>query len=153
MPTAPKNARARKSRRVSWPEPGRADGGEFRLTTKRLAGIIGLLVMLVGAVPTYWTISDHWMNRQETLKAMKDHADHDAAAQAWTTYGFAQNRVDYLEDKLAECELHKATHAKMDPVEAGICARYEAKYRTKTDEANQLKARALESAKEKALLQ
>ena len=144
-----KKKAAPRSRRVSWPGPNQKDEGEFRLTWGRIAAGVAMMVALVGAVPTYWTISDHWMNRKEIQTMMKEHADHDASAQAWTTYGFAQNRVEYLDDKLAECQLRTATHAKLDPVEAGICTRYESKYKMKTDEANQLRSKAVEAARER----
>lgn len=141
----------RRSRRVSWPEAGHdEDVGEVRITTKRLFAFVTFVILCIGAVPTYWTISDHWMNRQEIQKMMRDHADHDASAQAWTTFGFAQNRVEYLDDKLAECELRRAAH-KPDPVELGICTRYESKYKAKADEANQLRSKAVESTREKAV--
>lgn len=144
-----KPLRERVSRRVAWPEPGHENGGEFRLTLGRLVGIITVLAAIIGAFPAYWTISDHWMNRAEIEKAMKAHADHDAGVQTWNQYGFAANRVEYLDDRQAECDAKKMTQAKLGPADAAICARYEAKFKAKTQEANDLKAKAMESTKEK----
>lgn len=138
------------SKRVAWPEPGHEGGGEFRLTWGRLAAIVGVFVGVAGTVPVYWTISDHWMNRQEVEKAMKAHADHDNGVQAWNQYGFAANRLEYLDDKQAECESKKLVNkGLLAPDDAAICARYEAKYKSKQTEANDLKAKAMESTKEK----
>ena len=139
----------RPSRRVAWPEPGREQGGEFRLTWGRLAAVVTLLLALAGGVPVWWTISDHWMNRAEIEKALKSHADHDSGVQAWNQYGFAANRLEYLDDKAAECDAKKMTQEKLSPADAAICTRYESKYKTKQQEANDLKAKALEATKEK----
>ncbi len=147
MKTAVKRKPA--SRRVAWPEPGRQEGGEFRLTWGRLAGIATVLVALIGAVPTYWTISDHWMNRDEIKAAMKTHADHDASVQTWNQYGFAANRLEYLDDKAAECDAKRMTTAKLAPADAAICARYETKQKAKAAEAADLRAKAMEATKEK----
>lgn len=119
------------------------------MTWGRLSAIVGIIAAMVAAVPTYWTISDHWMNRQEIQKAMKDHAEHDNGVQSWNSYGFAANRVEYLDDKIAECDAKKMTQTKMTPVDVAICSRYEAKYKIKTDEAATLKSKALEQTKEK----
>jgi hypothetical protein len=137
------------SKRVSWPEPGYKDGGEFRLTWGRLAGIVTVLVGLIASVPVYWTISDHWMNRAEVEKAMKSHADHDASVQSWNQYGFAANRLEYLDDKQAECDAKKMVNATLKADEAAMCARYESKYKSKQTEANDLKAKAMDTTKEK----
>jgi hypothetical protein len=137
------------SKRVAWPEPGHQDGGEFRLTWGRLAGIITLLIAMFAAVPTFWALSDHWMNRGEIEKAMKTHAEHDAGVQTWNSYGFAANRVEYLDDKQAECDAKKMTQAKLIPADAAMCARYETKLKAKTLEAAELKSKAVESTKEK----
>ncbi|MGH7490700.1 MAG: hypothetical protein ACREMY_34560 [bacterium] len=145
--TKPKRTVA--SRRVAWPEPGRSNGGEFRITWSRLITIIGVLVSAIVAVPTFWTISDHWMNRGEIEKALKTHADHDAGVQQWNQYGFASNRVEYLDDKAAECDAKRLVKSRLDPVDAATCARYEAKLKTKTDEANELRAKAMEATKER----
>lgn len=142
-------SRSRTTKRVSWPEPGYRDGGEFRLTWGRLAAIVTLLIGLVGAFPAYWSISDHWMNRTEVEKALKAHADHDASVQAWNQYGFAANRLEYLDDKHAECEAKQMVTTKLVAYDAAICARYEAKLKTKTTEASDLKAKAMETTKEK----
>jgi hypothetical protein len=137
------------SRRVAWPEPGHKDGGEFRLTWGRLAAIGGALLALVAAVPTFWALSDHYMNRAEIEKSMKSHADNDARVQSWNQYGFAANRVEYLDDKQAECEAKKMTSAKLTPVDAALCSRFDAKLKTKQTEAADLKAKAMEATKEK----
>lgn len=137
------------SRRVRWPEPDRPEGNEFRLTWARLGGIILGLVSLAGAVPLYWTISDHWMNRAEIQTAMKAHAEHDAGIQAWNQFGFAQNRLDYLGDKQAECDAKRMVEDKLPTVDAAICARYEAQLKSKQTEANELRAKAMETTKEK----
>jgi hypothetical protein len=137
------------SRRVAWPEPGRDEGGEFRLTWGRLAAIITTFVALAGAVPLYWTISDHWMNRQEIEKKIKDHADHDNGVQAWNAYNFAANRVEYLDDKVAECGNAEMVQKKVSPDIAANCARYRAKLQGKQQEANDLRSKAQETTKEK----
>jgi hypothetical protein len=134
---------------VAWPEPGREQGGEFRLTWGRLSAIITALLAIAGGVPIWWTISDHWMNRQEIVKAMKDHADHDASVQAWNQFGFAQNRAEYLGDRQAECDAKRMTQEKLSPADAAICARYESQLKAKTAEASDLKAKAMETTKEK----
>ena len=72
MPLSPKS---RPSKRVAWPEPGRPEGGEFRLTWGRLAGIIGTLAAIVSAFPAYWTVTDHWMNKAEIQQALKSDKD------------------------------------------------------------------------------
>lgn len=138
-----------RSRRVAWPEPGRSEGGEFRLTWGRLAGIATILLGLVAAVPTFWALSDHYMNRTEIEKAMKAHAEHDAGVQTWNQYGFAANRLEYLDDKAAECDAKRMTTKQMAPADAAICARYEAKQKAKAAEAADLKAKALDATKEK----
>src|SRR6516225_1526677 len=130
------------SRRVAWPEPGREEGGEFRLTWGRLAAIIGLVLTVAGGIPVFWTISDHWMNRAEIEKKMKDHSDHDNGVQAWNAYNFAANRLDYLDDRNAECDAEQMVKQKLTPDRVAICARYQAKYKAKLDEANALKQKA-----------
>lgn len=148
--TVAQKAKRPASRRVSWPEPGHEGGGEFRLTVGRLTAIIAFLIALASAFPAWWTISDHWMNRAEIEKAMKSHSDHDAGVQQWNQFGFAANRLDFLEDKAAECEIKKAVQgANITPDEVAICARYAAKQKAKSDEAAALKAKALEATKEK----
>lgn len=137
------------SKRVVWSEPGYKDGGEFRLTWGRIAAIVGVLAALVGAVPTFWALSDHYMNRAEIQTALKAHADHDAGAQAWNQYGFAANRLEYLNDKQDECATKRITQMKLPPVDIAICARYEAKQLAKLKEADELKAKAMETTKEK----
>jgi hypothetical protein len=137
------------SRRVAWPEKGRPEGGEFRLTWGRIAAIVGVLVAMIGAVPTFWALSDHYMNRVEIEKAIKVHADHDASIQSWNSYGFAANRLEYLDDKQAECEAKRMMKSKLDPVDAALCTRYESKLKTKQQEANDLKSKALETTKER----
>ena len=142
-------AKPKASKRVAWPEPGHQGGGEFRLTWGRLAAIIGTLLALVAAVPTFWALSDHWMNRGEVEKAMKAHADHDAGVQTWNQYGFASNRIEYLDDKQAECDAKRMTQPKLGPADSAICARYETKLKSKTIEAADLKTKAIEATKEK----
>lgn len=142
--------RQQRSRRVAWPEPGEDEGGEFRLTWRRLIAIGSFFFAAVSAIPLFWTLSDHWMNRTEIEKAMKTHAEHDDGVQQWNQYGFAANRLEYLDDKAAECQMKKAVQGtKMAPDDVAICARYEAKQKAKVDEAASLKAKALESTKEK----
>jgi hypothetical protein len=138
-----------KSRRLAWPEKGRPEGGEFRLTWGRIAGIIGTLAALVAAVPVFWALSDHYMNRAEIEKALKTHADHDASIQQWNSYGFAANRVEYLDDKMAECEAKKMMTQKLPAVDAALCTRYDSKFKTKQAEAADLKSKAMESTKER----
>jgi hypothetical protein len=137
------------SKRVAWPEPGHKDGGEFRLTWGRMAAIVGILAGLVGAVPTFWALSDHYMNRAEIKDALKAHADHDASVQTWNQYGFAVNRLDYLDDKQAECDAKRMTQPKLAAADAAMCARYEAKQKSKQAEAADLKTKAMEATKEK----
>jgi hypothetical protein len=137
------------SRRVAWPEPGRQNGGEFRITWGRLAAFVSIFFTAVGGVPLYWTISDHWMNRQEIEKKMKDHADHDNGVQAWNSYNFAANRLEYLDDRNAECDAEQMVKQKLSPDRVAICARYQAKYKAKVDETNNLKQKAQEATKEK----
>lgn len=139
----------RASRRVAWPEPGRDQGGEFRLTWGRLAGIGAGILALIAAVPTFWALSDHYMNRAEVERALKAHADHDMGVQAWNQFGFASNRLEYLDDKQAECDAKRMTSAKLSPADAAMCARYESKFKSKAAEAADLKAKALEATKEK----
>ncbi len=117
-------------------------------TPLKLIGAIASVAAAMAIVPVYWTISDHWMNRTEIEKAMKSHAENDARDKAWTQSGFAANRVDYLDDKQAECDIRKAL-GKLAPLDADICSRYEAKLKIKTAEAMDLKARAMEASKEK----
>jgi hypothetical protein len=84
-----------------------------------------------------------------TERELKDHTVHDASVQAWNLYGFAANRLEYLDDKQAECDAKKMTQAKLEPIDAAICTRYEAKLKTKQTEAADLKSKALETTKEK----
>jgi hypothetical protein len=77
------------------------------------------------------------------------HVQHDAGVQAWNQFGFAANRLEYLDDKQAECDAKKMTQTKMSSVDTALCTRYEGKYKTKTAEAADLKAKALEATKEK----
>jgi hypothetical protein len=139
-----------KSRRVAWPEKDHPGGGEFRLTWGRIVGIVSVLLALVAAVPTFWALSDHYMNRAEIQTALKSHADHDVSIQSWNQYGFAVNRLDYLDDKQAECDAKKMTQPKLAAADAAMCARYEAKQQSKAKEAAELKAKAMEATKEKA---
>jgi hypothetical protein len=149
--TAKRPSRRPASRRVTWPVKGQPnDEGEFRLTYKRLAAIVGALVALGGAVPAYWTISDHWMNRAEVKDLVQKHSDHDNGVQMWNQYGFAVNRLDYLDDKAAECDAKKMTQPKLAAADAAMCARYEAKQQSKAKEAADLKAKAMEATKEKS---
>lgn len=137
------------SKRVAWPEPSHPNGGEFRITWGRLAAIIGVIIAMIGSVPTFWALSDHWMNRAEVEKAMKSHAEHDAGVQTWNQYGFAANRVEYLDDKQAECEAKQMTQPKLAPADFAMCERFKTKLKAKTTEAADLKAKAIESTKEK----
>jgi hypothetical protein len=132
------------------------NGGEFRLTWGRIAALAGVLA----AIPSIWAIGGHYMNKEEIVqamqtnkdvadKALKAHADHDASVQAWNQYGFAANRVEYLEDKAAECEAKRIASPKLTPADSAICARYETKLKTKQQEASDLKSKANESTKEK----
>jgi hypothetical protein len=84
-----------------------------------------------------------------TEKEFKDHVAHDVSIQSWNTYGFAANRLEYLDDKQAECDAKRMTSPKLSPADAAICARYEAKYKSKDQEAKDLKAKAMETTKEK----
>ena len=85
-----------------------------------------------------------------TEKEFKDHVAHDASIQAWNTYGFAANRLEYLDDKQAECDSKKLVNkGQLAPDEAAICARYEAKYKSKDQEAKDLRAKAMETTKER----
>src|SRR5215469_721541 len=120
-----------RSRRVAWPEPGRENGGEFRLTWGRLAAIVSVLVTLAGGIPLFWSISDHWMNRQEIEKKMKDHADHDNGVQAWNDFSFASNRAEYLDDRVSECTNAEMVKKILPPDIAANCARYRAKLEAK----------------------
>ena len=84
-----------------------------------------------------------------TERELKDHMTHDISVQAWNTYGFAANRLEYLDDKQAECDAKRMTSPKLSPADAAICARYEAKYKSKDQEAKDLKAKAIDTTKEK----
>lgn len=85
-----------------------------------------------------------------TEKELKDHVLHDMGVQQWNQYGFAANRLEYLDDKQAECDAKKLVNAgKLSADDAAICARYESKYKTKAQEANDLKSKAMETTKEK----
>lgn len=122
---------------------------EFKITVRQLFGGIAAVVTLAGGIPIWWSISDHWMNRQEIVKAMQDHADHDDGVQQWTQFGLAANRVEYLEDKVAECMAKRMVKPKLAPDESEMCGRYEAKLKSKQTEASALKDKALETVKEK----
>jgi hypothetical protein len=76
------------------------------------------------------------------------HVQHEAATQAWNQYGFAANRLEYLDDKNAECDSKRMVAPKLAPVDAAICSRYEAKLKTKVQEAADLKTKASEASKE-----
>jgi hypothetical protein len=89
------------------------------------------------------------MNRAEIKDALKAHADHDASVQTWNQYGVAVNRLDYLDDKQAECDAKRMTQPKLAAADAAMCARYEAKQKSKQAEAADLKAKAMEATKEK----
>jgi hypothetical protein len=85
-----------------------------------------------------------------TEREFKAHLDHDNGVQQWNQYGFAANRLEYLDDKGAECEAKRLAHpGKLDPADASICARYEVKLKAKTAEAADLKTKAMEATKEK----
>ena len=159
----PKRAAVR-SKRVAWPEPGIMNGGEFRLTWGRLAAIAAVLA----AIPSIWAIGGHYMNKDEITqaldvnkkiidenkkasdKALAAHADHDNGVQAWTNYNFAANRVEYLEDRAAECEAKKIGTPKLSAADVAICSRYDTKLKIKTEEAANLKAKAADAVKEKS---
>jgi hypothetical protein len=145
----PSSQHLRPSRRVAWPEPEKPEGGEVRLTWGRLAAIVTTLFTLAGGIPLIWSFSDHWMNRQEIQTAMKAHADHDASIQSWNQYGFAANRLEYLDDRQAECDAKKLVVKELSIEDASICARYKAKYDVKQKEAADLKAEAMKTTKEK----
>lgn len=84
-----------------------------------------------------------------TKGSLNDHIKHDASVQSWNQYGFASNRVEYLDDKAAECEAKKITQAsKLSAADASICARYDTKLKAKTVEAAALKEKAMEAGKE-----
>lgn len=118
-------------------------------TPWKLLGLIGTIAAALAIFPAIWTFSDHWMNRSEIEKAMKSHADNDARDKAWTQYGFASNRIEYLDDKQAECDAKRMTQSKLAPADLAICTRFEAKLKAKSSEAADLKAKALEASKEK----
>jgi len=140
---------------------------EFKISVRQLMATLVTLATLAGGIPVYWTITDHFMNRaeiekeiklrDEAIKAtkgeidkkMKDHADHDASVQKWNQFGFAANRLEYLDDKVAECDAKKMVSTKLAPDEAAICARYDSKQKSKTTEAADLKTQALKSTEEK----
>lgn len=121
----------------------------FIWTPLKILGAIGTVGLALAAFPAFWTFSDHWMNRAEIEKAMKSHADHDASDQAWNRFGFAANRIEYLDDKNAECEAKRMVRSKLAADDAAICARYDAKLKAKTAEAADLKTKAIDSTKEK----
>ena len=77
------------------------------------------------------------------------HVQHDAGVQQWNQYGFAANRLEYLDDKQAECEAKQMVNTKLKADEAAMCARYAAKLKSKQTEATDLKAKAMESVKER----
>lgn len=151
------NGRYHRSKRVAWPEPGREEGGEFRLTWGRIA----IIAAVLAAIPSIWAIGGHYMNKEEIQsamqankdasdKALKSHADHDNGVQAWTSYNFAANRLEYLEDRQAECDAKNLAHPKgVDPADAVICERYRTKYKSKVEEAAKLRADAAAATKEK----
>jgi hypothetical protein len=156
MPSAKTVKKTVRSKRVAWPEPGREGGGEFRLTVGRITAILGILA----GIPALWTIGGHYMNKDEiekaiaenrttTEKEIKDHITHDVSVQAWNQYLFSANRLEYLDDKQAECDAKRLAHPQLDPADAAICARYEAKYKSKTQEAADLKSEAMKTTKEK----
>ncbi len=118
-------------------------------TPWKLLALIGTVAAALGIFPAIWTFTDHWMNRAEIEKALKAHADADARTQTWNQYGFAANRIEYLDDKQAECEAKKMTQSKLPPVDAVICTRYETKLKAKSAEAADLKAKAMDASKEK----
>jgi hypothetical protein len=122
---------------------------QFVWTPLKILSTIGAIGLALAAFPAFWTFSDHWMNRAEIEKAMKSHADHDSGVQTWNQYGFAANRIEYLDDKQAECDAKKMVRSKLTPDDAAICARYETKLKAKTLEAADLKTKAMDSTKEK----
>ncbi len=179
MPAKRKSA----SRRLSWPEPGRENGGEFRLTWGRISVIFAVLA----AIPSIWAIGGHYMNRDEIEKAMasnkadadriitvnkaevdrvvasnkldgdralKDHAAHDSGVQAWNQYnlaaGLAANRVEYLDDRQAECDAKAMTSKAMPSADKIVCERIAKKLQSKNQEVVDLKAKAMEATKETA---
>lgn len=177
-------AKARKqvaSKRVSWPEPGRESGGEFRLTWGRISVIFAVLA----AIPSIWAIGGHYMNRDEIEKAMaqnkaeadrviaankaetdrvvasnkaeadralRDHVAHDAGVQAWNQYslaaGLAANRVEYLDDKQAECDAKAMVAKSVTGPDKIICERVAKRLSAKNAEVVDLKAKAMEATKE-----
>lgn len=128
----------------------------FRWTPWKIASAIGAVAAALAIFPAWWTFANHWMNRAEVeetaaklAKDLKDHKEHDANVQSWNQYGFAANRVEYLADKQAECEAKQMTAPKLAPYDVAMCSRYQQQMKLKTDEATNLKSKAMEAGKEK----
>lgn len=124
-------------------------------TPLKIAGVIAAIAGALAIFPAWWTVSSHWMNKEEIAAsnekqdaALKAHAQHDAQIQGWNQFGFADTRRQFLEDHKFECETKKMM-GKVSPVDAAICSRYEAQLAQKTQEASDLKKQALEATKEK----
>jgi hypothetical protein len=133
----------------------------------KILSIIGAVGLALAAFPAFWTFSDHWMNRAEiesaqkktadeakktsdtVLAELKSHKQSDVGIQAWMQYGLASNRTEFLDDHQAECEAKRMMNTKLAPVDAAMCARWEAKLKTKMQEAADLKAKAMDATKEK----
>lgn len=81
--------------------------------------------------------------------ALKSHQSSDNVRQMWNSFGFADTRRQFLEDHKAECDAKRMMLPKLPPVDAAMCARYEAQLVLKQQEATDLKNKALEAGKEK----
>lgn len=110
-------------------------------------GTLAAMVTVVGALGglVVWVFG-----YLATEREFKAHVEHDNGVQQWNQYGFAANRLEYLEDKKAECEAKQMVTQKLPAVDAAICTRYKDKLITKTAEAADLKTKALETTKEKS---
>lgn len=96
------------------------------------------------AVTGWWTIEDHWQTKAEAT----EHAHKDEARAAWTQYGFADVRAQFLSDHVFECTTKRAIAPKLNPLDVATCTRYEDEYKRAKDAADQLKKAALDSGRD-----
>jgi hypothetical protein len=119
-------------------------------------GVTGVVVVL-GAVATvllwvfahFQSIADASATQQKIEAALRDHKEHDDGVQKWNQFGFADTRAQFLSDHAFECDAKKMMTKALAPVDAAVCARYEAQLKLKLEEASQLKRDAMAATKEK----
>lgn len=106
--------------------------------------LVATVASVVVGLPAYFGADSLW----ETKKEAALHAERDEARSAWTQFGFADIRSQFLDDHVFECNLKRGA-GKLTAVETAVCARHDANLVATMQLATELKKEALTIGKGK----